>query len=304
MRSRAGRLGVVLMLWAVALAARVIVGGHIVDDAYITMRYSRHLAALHLISYNPPDAVLGTSTPLWMWLLAAAAELGVSLPRAAIALATLADLATIAVLLTLRPAGASSAVAALGAATAIAVWPAYVAYSVSGMETSLYVCLTVGAAAAIARDRGALSGMLAAAAFLCRPDGTLIVLLCAVVAIRGRRFRAYAAAALPVIILWSLYAWWRFGSPVPSSVVAKAATAEPRILSLINLRAYFLHGPYLLLTPLAIGGWVLLWTRRLEFWRIWSAWCVLYTCAMVAANGFTHFMWYYVPLLPSYIGGA
>jgi len=74
------RLSAVLMLWAVALAARFIVGSHIVDDAYITMRYSRHLAALHLISYNPPTPCLDEHASLDV-AAGSRGGMGVSLPR-------------------------------------------------------------------------------------------------------------------------------------------------------------------------------------------------------------------------------
>ena len=72
MRPREGRLLPILVLCLVAIAARLLVGVHITDDAYITMRYSRNLLAAGAMSYNPPDAVLGTSTPLWTWILALA----------------------------------------------------------------------------------------------------------------------------------------------------------------------------------------------------------------------------------------
>jgi hypothetical protein len=304
MTSRASRFGAVLVLWAVALAARYMVGDHIIDDAYITMRYSRHLAELHVISYNPPDAVLGTSTPLWMWLLALASHSGLSLPVAALAFAAIADLVSIAILLRGPFATTAGAAAALGAAIAIAAWPVYVIIAVSGMETSLYVCLIVATTAAIGRDRAVLGGGLAGAALLCRPDGALMIVVGALAAIRRKQVGRYAASVAVVAFPWIVYASWRFGSPIPTSVIAKAASDDPWFVSFLNLRAFFLHGPYLLITPLAAAGLLLLWRRGPESWRLLIGWCVLYLAAMAAANAFTHYAWYYVPLLPVYIGAA
>ena len=39
---------------------------------------------------------------------------------------------------------------------------------------------------------------------------------------------------------------------------------------------------------------------REGFWRAWTVWALAYLIAMTAANGFTHFPWYFVPLLPIY----
>jgi hypothetical protein len=60
----------------VVIAARIVVGVHVTDDAYITTRYGRNLLAEGVMSYNPPDPVFGTSTPLWTWILALAEIVG------------------------------------------------------------------------------------------------------------------------------------------------------------------------------------------------------------------------------------
>ncbi len=49
----------------VALAARLLTGPHVIDDAYITFRYARNLAEGLGLVYNPGEWVLGTTAPLW-----------------------------------------------------------------------------------------------------------------------------------------------------------------------------------------------------------------------------------------------
>ena len=94
---------------------------------------------------------------------------------------------------------------------------------------------------------------------------------------------------------------WRFGSVVPASVIAKAAAADPWTLSFQSLYAYFLQGLYLPLTLLAVVG-SLTNTGASPFWRLFAIWAWSYIAAMTARNAFTHFPWYFVPLLPVYTG--
>lgn len=295
-----------LILCATAVAARLIVGAHVTDDAYITMRYSRNLSSTGAMSYNPPDAVLGTSTPLWTWVLAAGELAGVRASTTAIAASTVADVVSIVVIMTSPVAGS---LGALAASAAIAAWPAYVAYAVSGMETSLYVLTIVAFVAALTRTPGHVAGaaIAASAAALCRPDGALLVVLgsawllaTASAPAAGRFVALCALLSAP----WALYATVRFGSFVPASVSAKAAAGDPWFLSLANVYAYFFHGGYILLTLAAVAGFAAIAKHGHAFWRLWSVWAWSYLGAMTAANGFTHFPWYFVPLLPIYLGAA
>jgi hypothetical protein len=324
MRHSDARPVVLAILWLAAVAARLAVGPQVVDDAYITMRYSRNLAATGDLVYNPPDAVLGTSTPLWTGILALADRAGVAPPRAAVVVSTLADLGSIALLV---GAAASLSFAAIGAAAAIAAWPAYVAYAVSGMETSLYVFLIIATATALHARRLPLAGALAGATLLCRPEGLLVVVVAIAAAAadghgqtraadehgqtrtRGTRQRlqsagATAVAAAAVAGPWVLFALWRYGSVMPASISAKAAATDPWWTSLNNVGAYFLHGMYLPLTIFAAAGAIALWRSGQTIWRVWAAWGAGYLGAMTAVNAFTHFPWYFVPLLPLYVGAA
>ena len=306
MRPRDRHRAPMLILSATAVAARLIVGEHITDDAYITMRYSRNLSSLGAMSYNPPDAVLGTSTPLWTWILAAGELAGVRPSTTAIGASAAADVGSIVLIMTSPVAGS---LGALAASAAIAAWPAYVAYAVSGMETSLYVLTVVAFVAALTRKSGAVwpAAVAASAAALCRPDGALLVvlgggwLLATVSAAAAARFVAICAL---LCAPWALYATARFGSFVPMSVHAKAAAGDPWFLSLVNVKSYFFHGGYAALSVAAIAGFVAIARHGQAFWRVWSLWAWSYLGAMTAANGFTHFPWYFVPLLPIYVGAA
>lgn len=293
-----------VLLCATAAAARLLVGPHVVDDAYITMRYSRNLSSMSAMSYNPPDAVLGTSSPLWTWILAAGAASGAAPETTAVATASLADMGSIVLLMTSPAAGS---LAALASAATIAGWPAYVAYAVSGMETSLYVLLVTGFVTSLSRGQTMVSAAAASLGALCRPDGALLVILgfawTGLMQSRAAALR-FLATATAICAPWVIYASVRFGSFVPTSVSAKASASDPWFVSLQNLQTYFLQGLYLPLTMLAMVGFVVLLRSAGAFWRIWSIWGWSYLGAMTAVNGFTHFPWYFVPLLPIYTAAA
>ena len=294
----------VVLLCAGALAARLIVGAHITDDAYITMRYSRNLSAAGSMSYNPPDAVLGTSSPLWTAVLAGGIAVGASPQSTAMVVACLADLISIVVLLT-SPVGTS--MAAIAAAAAIAAWPAYIVYAVSGMETSFYVAGIVWFVTAASRNWVFASAIAASLASLARPDGALLVVLGIAWAwrVKGKAaaFRFGLAAAM-LCGPWIAYAFIRFGSVIPASVLAKSSANDPWTMSFENLSGYFFTGIYVPLTVLALIGFLWVVKTAGVFWRLWSVWAWTYTAAMTAANAFTHFPWYFVPLLPIYLAAA
>lgn len=297
----------VLVLWTTAAAARGIVGPHVTDDAYITMRYSRNLTDAGVMSYNPPDAVLGTSTPLWTWVLAAGNLVDIAPETTALGAAFLADACSIALLL-LSPAGGSPA--SLASAATIAAWPAYVTYAVSGMETSLYVLTIVAFVTAMNRKATAAAAVVASLAALCRPDGALLVVL----GIVWMTLTQSSAAGLRFVLIaattcapWAIYAFARFGSILPASVIAKASATDPWMLSLRNLEAYFFSGHYVVLTVLSLAGFVAIVKDRTTHggpWVLWSVWAWSYLLGMTIVNGFTHFPWYFVPLLPIYTGAA
>jgi hypothetical protein len=300
MRLPDARLLPALVLCVTAAAARLLLGPQIVDDAFITMRYSRNLVTSGAMSYNPPDAVLGTSTPLWTLVLAAGEFAGATPESTAVVVSSVADVCSILLILT-SPAGSS--LAALASAATIAAWPAYVMYAVSGMETSLYVLLIVGFLTAMSRNRTGVSAGAAALGALCRPDGALLVVLGSVwtlVTVSRRAATRFVAVAAVVSAPWAAYAYLRFGSTIPSSVTAKAAATDPWFVSLQNVAAYFFQGIYVPMTVLALVGCVVVLRGREAFWRAWTVWALAYLIAMTAANGFTHFPWYFVPLLPIY----
>jgi hypothetical protein len=292
------------ILCGAALVARIAVGPHIADDAYITMRYSRNVASAGTLSYNPPEPVLGTSSPLWALLLAGGAMLGAPPEDTAIVLSYAADLLSIVLIVT-STAGAS--LPGIVAGATIAAWPAYVTYAVSGMETSLFVATIVAFISAAARNRLVAAAVAVSLAALARPDGALVALI----GLGWAWWSSSKAGALTfasivalICLPWAAYAWAHFGSVIPASVIAKASAHDPWTMSVENVRSYFFQGVYVWVTVWAAIGFATLIKSGTVFWRLWAVWAWSYLGAMVAANALTHFPWYFVPLLPIYTGAA
>ena len=289
------------LVLAAAAAARVALGPHPIDDAYITFRYAARLAAGQGFTYNPGAHVLGTTTPLFTLLLASARVAGIGPIAASFGIAVIADLVTIAATMALlRRAGLRAAATLAG--LLLAFWPNYVAYVVSGMETPLYVALLMLGLVGTTTARPARAGIWTGLAGLCRPDAALLAIVIGPWEARRARRDAirYLAIAAAVVAPWVVFATLYFGSPIPNSIVAKASATSPRGIGLAVFAAYFVQGRYLILSAVAAAGAAHLW-RRAAALRVWQIWWLVYAAAFIATGAFSEFPWYFVPLLPLYL---
>jgi hypothetical protein len=203
-----------------ALATRLTTANEIPfasEDAYITFRFAENWAHGLGPVYNAGERVMGFSSPLWTAWLALGALLtgpvltwargsGLGLDLVALVVATR---------MLEREHGRASAWAF---ALFFAVYPIFSANAVLGMETSLFLCLLFVAADRVAlrrRDAGVWLGLLA----LVRPESILCALL---VSLRADARARWTALAIAVAGALGLGAY--FGSPIPQSVLAKAAS--------------------------------------------------------------------------------
>ncbi len=208
-----------------AILIRLSIGPLTIDDAYITFRYARNVAAGVGFVYNPNQHVLGTTTPLWTLLLAVGDHLGLgSLPKIALAVGATADGVTTFLLFWLArrldlPTTWAGLVSLLFAGSA-----ASIAFTTGGMETPLFIMWVISAVLADVDDRPTLAGTASALATLTRPEGILVTAL-----IIGRRLltdqrKPWRIALINLALLapWIAFAFMYFGSPIPQSMDAKA----------------------------------------------------------------------------------
>ena len=87
----------IALLLALALAAALMwpVRGYLTDDTFIHLQYARNLATGHGFVFNPGERVYGSTSPLWVALLADAMMLGVDGILAARVIGAVATLASV-----------------------------------------------------------------------------------------------------------------------------------------------------------------------------------------------------------------
>ena len=310
------------LLFALALLARIAPGPRTIDDAYITFRYARHLLSGLGFVYNPAEHVLGTTTPLYTFLMAALGNLaggpGAPFPWLALSVNALADALTCLCLWKLGK-RLNAEAAGIAAALLWAVAPFSVTFAIGGLETSVYILLLTSTILAYSQRRRTLAALAAALAILTRPDALLLGgplaldrLLRAIRQKESIELGELLAFTLPTLA-WASFAVFYFGSPFPHSVQAKLAVyhLEPNA-SLIRLIQHYAT-PFLeqnLLGNAWIGIGLVLYPflYLVGARRAWRAeprllayliypW--LYLAAFALFNPLI-FRWYLTPPLPPY----
>jgi hypothetical protein len=299
-------LAVLFALVGLSAALCLYAGARPNDDAYITYRYAENLAHGRGFVYNPGERVLGTTTPLYTLLLAAAARLSASPVQASFVLGILSHLALLRLLYALF-AGFGESGRGLAVVAAVGLLPQWIQYVVMGLETPFYVALVFGAILAAARRRAVIAGLLLGACCLTRPDGALAAAPVAYLLrpTGGRTLVACALAAAAVVIPWFLFAAWYFGSPVPNSVAAKAITFHVGVLgSAVGYFGRFIHEVTwklpvdLVLLAAFFAG--LPWALRKRESRGIGLWLLAYSAAFMF-SGVMVFGWYSAAALPAYL---
>lgn len=272
-------------------------GYWIVDDAAITFAYARSVAE-GLGSVLQPGAlpVEGFSNPAWLLLLVVGRWLGLfdhgslfgfpdyALYPKGLALLCCAGILT-ACYLAARRVLRRPWLATLLVGLVLAAIPSFVIWSFSGLENSLYAFLAVSLAVLIFRATlderlltariAILTGLLAAAAALTRPDGLIYIAAYPIVLLIGLSRHTVASsiryAALSVvsfIILFGSYVCWRyvtFGKLLPNTATAKSQ-GIPGLdnLTRVGELVTYIGTPLTLVATLVIGMAV---TQRLWWHR-------------------------------------
>ena len=299
------------------------------DDAYITLRYSQHLADGLGPNWNSAGRVEGYTTFLWMGTLAGLAKLGVDLVDASRALGFLSLLATFAAVYLIwrlwgseQPESSLRSPALLGAALlGLALTDGVAFWGFSGMETPLFMALLTWSAYLYMRERRSgpvpipWSALALAATAMTRPEGLiaagvtgLFVLFDAATSPDRRQAIARAVSWGGVFLaIYGSYFLWRYSYYdflLPNTFYAKVEPTSA--LYERGLDYVWTYGLRYQLIPLFAGIAFLLTNRR---WRGDAAYLLVLTGAMLAGvaieggDDFPHGRMI-VPLTPLlYIGG-
>lgn len=324
--SRIWRLGLLLIgtlwLWRV-----VKYRGALIDDAYISLRYGRHLVEGLGLVFNVGERVEGYTNFLWVILGALFQALSIP-PMAGLRCVSLA--ATLGCLVwavrLIRHGGADSTLAhaASGVLILLLGVEAFAYYATTGMESMLFACLALTAFCLASRERGLWrtggwgSGRLSVVLFvflaMTRPEGVLIFALCHGVFLvveslwhRGelrRRFRRSVVDGFGFALLFGLYFAWRwsyYGDLFPNTYYAKV-TGGPEQLGngLLALGAWAISHPLFVAAVVLTPG--VLWMRRRQaeaplmaaLWGVAVCWL---TYVVTIGGDFMPFFRFFLPVL-------
>jgi hypothetical protein len=276
---------------------------HIFDDAFITFRYSENLARGHGLVYNIGIRTLGTTAPLFALLLAGMRRFGLPVPIASVLIGVASDVASGLLIYRLvrRDLGVLPAVLAV---SVFAVDPHLIRVGVGGMESSLFLALSLLLIELLLQRWAVAAFPLASASLYVRPEGVLLWLASLALLARehGRaRLRTASLAlgsaiTLLPLLLMQLY----YGSPAPQSVLSKGHKVGGSLWDVLTV-FFFPPGSALqtVLTLLAVPGVAFAW-RRSRFGRVLAVWLGIYVLAYLAAR--PHMWTWYA--LPVYCGKA
>lgn len=204
------------------------------DDSFITYRYARNVARGWGLVYNQGEVVLSTTAPLYALLLALLSRF---IPDFHILGGLIGTICT----------GLGGSLLIFLLPGKIPLWIrgwAGVVYGLSmplwlslGLETSVWILLVLLAIWAVERACYMQSGLLMGCAILVRPDaalpGALLGLLALGISVNavgttGRWWfpvTAYTITAALPVVLYGVWAWQTYGSPLPATLSAKSAQA-------------------------------------------------------------------------------
>jgi len=237
-------------------------GALIFDDSFITFRYAANLASGLGFVYNSGQKVLGTTTPLWTFILAGTQILGLDIIFAAQILSIFFDICICFLLYKLLSIHNSSF--GKWAALIWMIYPPAVYASTGGMETSLFVFLNILSFYLISKKiYNPFLRLAAPLALLTRPEGVIIFLINSYdIYINDSKRIKSLLLNLTIPALWIIIATLYFGSPIPFSVMAKRANVDNASKWFEILSGIF-SGETIYLLPFAAIGLIYMIKKRL-----------------------------------------
>jgi hypothetical protein len=200
------------------------------DDAFITYRYADNFARGAGFVFNPGERVLGTTAPLFaLWLSGLRSVAGssrfVAVAVRSNAVWLLASAALLGYLVWQCTRGGEEGMLA---AAWVLLLPASLTLAFGGMEIWFFQILALLALVLFRLERPTAALAAASLATLVRPEGALLLGALVVLGVRGRRDAVPRTLLLGLtpLLLWVAASVWYFGSPIPSSVIAKAAMGK------------------------------------------------------------------------------
>ena len=235
---------------------------YLVDDAYISFRYSHNLAAGEGLVFNPGEYVEGYTSLSWTLLMAIPEAFGLPTPTvsayvgAAFALLALFESWRTLRLLRLPAWAGATALAVLGA------YPHFWMASTMGLEGGLFAFLLALSIRLALSGKGVRAGLVGGLMFATRPESLLLLApfaLCAFFSADGGRLVRIFRLVIPWLGLAGTLTLWRlyyYGAWVPNTITAKSPPERDLATILANASegASYLSGFAWSALPLVTGA--------------------------------------------------
>lgn len=297
-----------------ALFVRLQAGPHPGEDAFITFKYARNIASGQGFVYNMGERVLGTSTLLYALLLSGFCLFWRDLPWLSVGINAVSDGVSCLILYSLAT-EMGSPLAGLVMAFIYAFFPVFWWMAVSGMETSLFLCLLLLSYYVYVKGRYSWAAILCAALCLTRLEGFIaaFTLFCGYL-LQRRRLPVKEMALFGLCLVpWLLFTLVYFGSPVPNSVMAKnsAYLFSDRFQAFRAMYGNFISEVFPFFNQYFLRGWLVIRLLLIAVSSLaiiknkpltWPFFLfpILYILSFGLANKLM-FSWYLPPLLPFYM---
>lgn len=313
--TRVERIGLAIAL-VLALALMWPVRHYLTDDTFIHLQYAKHLAAGNGFVFNVGENVYGSTSPLWVALIADGIALGLDGLWTARALGLAATLWSVVLFLQLMR--RNLRLPELRALATI-TWAGHawmIRWSLSGMETALAVALVLAGFVAFTEgrqwgSRPVRTGALWALAALTRPEAVFLLVLWGMFLVidtdsrEGVR-RLIAGVIPPALIYggWLLFSRLYFGTFWPNTLSAKTAGGIGleyflgtilRQVKIVGATDAALAGA--MVAAMVFGG-ARLWPRRLVAQRFLPWAWVGVVPVLYVMRGVPVLSRYLVPLMP------
>ena len=218
-----------------------------IDDAFISFRVARNFAEGEGLIYNPGERVEAHSNPLWIAILSVCSFSGLNIVTASKFIGVICGAITILVVLlfckkTIRMSNSATLVTLCYMATNIS----FVYYSISGMETVLYMAYLAIMIYLLAEKRAIMAGIVCSALVLTRPEGILFIIPLALGChLNQCRLKKIMAVIMIPILAYLLLMSFRlvyYNAIFPNSYNAKIGEVSLTIGSLVSRsRDFYLY---------------------------------------------------------------
>ncbi len=282
------------------------------DDAYITLTYAKNIAQGKGFVYNGGTPYLGTTTPLLALLLGGLESIfpGIGVDTWALWVGTASWIGAIWIAFALGK-QISGSIGSIFAAITMATLPTFP--HVLRAEFPLLIFFSLAGLLLTIHQRYWLAGALFGLAYLTRGDAAILAGVTGIAVILERKKIPWSLGFgfLSILIPWSIYAQFTFGSPLPATLAVKRAHralgAWPPIV--VGFWQWLIRSPHTLQTRFlaSLAGTtigVMIFYRERNVWgMVLVAWGLIYAIVYIILN-VPFYGWYATTLMAALALGA